>query len=47
MTTNVNDCPLALDRTGYHGKYHRGHRRCIRAAKRREALKRNGNHRQG
>lgn len=36
-------CPLLAlrpHRTGYHGPCHRGHRRCVRAAKRAEAFSR-------
>ena len=36
-------CPLLAERpmfTGWHGRYHRGHARCIRAAKRWEAAER-------
>jgi hypothetical protein len=34
-------CALLLTRPGWHGAYHTGHRKCVTAAKRTEAARRN------
>ena len=44
MTTYENSCLFLMDRdlsTGWRGAYHRGHARCVKAAKRTEAEERN------
>ena len=39
-TQHRQTCALLLTRPGWHGEYHPGHRKCVRAVKRREAMKR-------
>ena len=45
MTTYDNTCAFLVDRVsfnGWNGRYHRGHAKCVRDAKRAEAEDRNG-----